>query len=215
MRNYFRFDTNSDSGNWLYDKHLKRQWYPKNINFRYWTFQIAFNILEQTCQNPIIIETGCQKQEEDIGDGLSTSVLGEFVCRNNGKLITVDISEHNINQAKKFTREYSNNIEYVVSDSISFLRNYDGKCDLLYLDSLDYSLDPLMKTERKKAQEHCFNEFLAIRKNLKKGSLLLVDDNGLGGGGKPRILKEYIHNMNEEHWLCLFDYRQALWVKEQ
>jgi hypothetical protein len=202
------------------DEYIQKNWFYQKYfycggNARYWTFQLAMNILLQKYSNPVIIETGCQRQKDDLGAGMSTSIFGEFCSRNNGKLITVDNSEKHLSICKECTSEWSPVIEYVQSDSIEYLQKYSGFISLLYLDSLDYPVgdqagDIFMQQA---AQYHNLNEFLAIEpyiKTLGSKPLILLDDNCLNNGGKPKILKEYLE---QGGWVCLFDYQQSLWIK--
>ena len=47
-------------------------------------------------------------------DGMSTPMFAEYAKFTNGKLHTCDISEENINNAKKFTSNFSNYIEFYI-----------------------------------------------------------------------------------------------------
>ncbi len=201
------------SDNWLF-----KRYYYSGGNSRYFTFQLALNLLAQKVKNPLIIETGCQRQKEDVGAGMSTSIFGEFVTRYGGKVIAVDLIPKHLEVCKQCTLEYSSNIEYVLSDSVAWLKNIrDIEADLLYLDSLDYPLSPdglrsINPAEEKASQEHCLNEFLAAVESGVVGTntIILIDDNQLPGGGKPRLLKNYLC---EAGWICLIDFQQSLWIR--
>ena len=76
------------SDNWFYQKY-----YLEGENKRYYTFQLALNLLKQMKVKPVILETGCQRElnlSTGLGDGLSTSVFGEYCKRNEGTLLTID-----------------------------------------------------------------------------------------------------------------------------
>jgi len=220
--------------NWLYNK-----WYRSGINYRYHTWQVAFNILNQRA-NPsaIILETGCQRAKDDLGSGESSSIFCEYISRYGGKLISVDISPQSIRAAKECTASFQVEKEFHVMDSVAFLKQYKGLCNLVYLDSYDYPYGELLAhfggkqdiTIAKKAlkkltmeevdarfstlirpsQQHCLNELTAIESNLSKGSIVLLDDNQFPGGGKPRLAKEYLLSKG---WICLLDFQQSLWVR--
>src|SRR5574343_374682 len=125
--------TNEPEKNWLYQKY-----YYAGGNSRYWTFQLALNLLSQQVDKAVIIETGCQRMDGDLGAGMSTSIFGEYVVRYGGRLITVDLIPQHLEICKQCTMPYSSAIDYVLADSVDFLSKYEGQVDLLYLDSLDY-----------------------------------------------------------------------------
>lgn len=222
--------------NWFYEK-----FYYSGSNYRYATFNIALNLLNQKHPNPTIVETGCQRQVDDIGGGMSTTLFAAYLYRYGGKLISVDLSPHSCKVAKEVITPYLEkgvDINIVQSDSVKFLAEYNGPCDLLYLDSFDYPYGDLLnkyggQTDIEKAekilwskdpealieefksvitpcQEHCVNEFMAIKDRINDNTILLLDDNLLPGGGKPRLLKEMLPDLG---WTCLLDFQQSLWVK--
>jgi len=104
-------------------------------------------------------------------DGMSTPMFAEYAKFINGTLHTCDISEENINNAKKFTNNLSDYINFYVQDSLIFLREFNYQIDLLYLDSLD-SHDPIA------ASNHQLKEAKMSIKKLHDNSLILLDDKG-------------------------------------
>jgi len=228
--------TDHGSKNWLFEKY-----YFGGQNYRYFTFQLALNLLKQKHPNPAIIETGCQRMKDDLGAGMSTSVFGEFCSKYGGHITSVDISENNLKVCKECTVQYSSFITYVRSDSVSFLSGKRGSVDLLYLDSLDYDYSGLLNiyggaSDINKAvqtvnavsqdellsrhsniilpsQEHCLNELKAAERSgmVKANTILMIDDNQLPGGGKSRLAKDYLASTG---WTCLLDHQQTLWVRE-
>jgi len=200
--------TSEESMSWFYNRY-----FYGGGNQRYYTFQLALNLLNQTTKDPVIIETGCQRQEEDVGAGMSTSIFAEYISRYDGSLITIDNYEPHLRIAMQCCRHWPDiNIDFIQSDSVKFLQSYKGKCDFIYLDSLDYPIgnDAHNKQMQDAAQKHCLNEFLAIEKNLNKKSIVLLDDNTLPGGGKPKLVKDYLQS---KEWLCLIDLQSSLWIK--
>lgn len=199
---------NDYENNWFFKKY-----YAGGGNFRYHTFQIALNILNQWYECPTIIETGCQRELDDLGAGMSTSIFTEYISRYGGKLITVDINLYHLTKAEVFASRWDDaNVQFVRSDSVAFLRDYQDPCHMVYLDSLDYPLDGA-PAEAEAAQRHCLDEFLGIQKQLPPRAIMLADDNNLvhTSGGKPRMLKAYLERKPE--WTCLLDGQQTLWVK--
>lgn len=104
-------------------------------------------------------------------DGMSTPMFAEYAKFVNGKLHTCDISSENINNAKKFTSNYSKYIEFYIEDSLIFLKTFKYGIDLLYLDSLD-GHDPIA------ASNHQLNEAQIALEKLHDKSLILLDDKG-------------------------------------
>jgi len=229
--------SSDDSDSWFYQKY-----FCGGANFRYWTFQLSLNILRQTRENPTFVETGCQRMEEDIGAGMSTSIFGEYCRRYGGQVFTVDLVKAHLNICRECTQQYKDLIHYIESDSVAWLKSIRNlEADLLYLDSYDHphfeilneyggltDMEKAARTVRdlgqkeilrrhghllKPCQEHCLNEFLAAESSgvVKKDTLVLIDDNQLAGGGKSRLLKDYLR---EHEWICLFDLQQSLWVRK-
>jgi hypothetical protein len=228
--------TDKGSKNWLFEKY-----YFGGQNYRYFTFQLALNLLKQRHPNPIIIETGCQRMKDDLGAGMSTSIWGEYCQRYGGHLTSVDISGQNLTVCKECTAQYAGLITYIQSDSIAFLSGKRGAADLLYLDSLDYdyggllniyggaadinaaikAVDAIPQDELLKkhsniilpAQQHCLSELKAAEKSgiIKADTILMIDDNQLPGGGKSRLVKDYLASTG---WTCLLDHQQTLWVRK-
>jgi hypothetical protein len=199
-------------GNWFFDKY-----YYGGGNLRYWTFQLALNLLYQRTSNPVIIETGCQRYKNDLGAGMSTSIFSEYCSHHGGHLYSIDISKHNINECAEITKDYGNVISFVNTNSLEWLRKSElAEADLIYLDSLDYPLSADGKSItsedlKVESQRHCLAEFnmgLASRK-ITDQTIVLADDNQLPGGGKPKLLKEMLYSRG---WLCLFDLQQTLWI---
>lgn len=227
--------TDGASEKWFYKKY-----YASGGNSRYFTFQLALNLLKQLRENPVIVETGCQRMPDDLGAGMSTSIFGEFCQKYGGHLYTVDLIPQNLSICKNCTARWSNRITYIQSDSIAWLDKGSVQADLLYLDSLDYDYGGLLniyggRTDIQKAmkivndlgdaevlkrhsniilpaQEHCLNELrTAIRAGvIKENTILMIDDNQLPGGGKSRLAKEYL---TDAHWICLLDFQQTVWVR--
>ena len=181
--------------------------YQEKLKKRYWTFSISLNLFLQN-HGKVIIETGCIRGKNDWGAGNSTYVLGEF-CKEYGRqLISVDNSPVNIAIAEELTKEFHTNINFEESDSIEFLKNYDGKIDLLYLDSLDCKTEP--NDCNVEAQEHALNELKAAYAKLEKHAIVLIDDNLFKNGGKTRLCKEWLE---KKGWCCAMDYKQTLWFR--
>ena len=155
-------------------KFLNKYNNPKNIRFK--SFEKTFKIcLERN--HKTIVETGTARGKTKFffikrynwKDGMSTPMFGDYAKFVNGILHTCDISEENINNAKKFTSGYSKYIEFYIKDSLEFLREFKYSIDLLYLDSLD-GHDPVA------ASNHQLMEAQIAIEKLHDKSLILLDD---------------------------------------
>ena len=127
-----------------------------------------------------IVETGTTRALGDWGtDGKSTIVLAAFAERYGCKLWTCDVDQAAIAMAREATAQFASRVEYVVSDSVAFLRDFKQPIDFLYLDSMDFDdqhPDP--------SQDHALGEAQAAVHALHVQSIVLVDDCNLLHGGK-------------------------------
>ncbi len=157
-------------------KFLER--YNKKKNIRFSSFQETLKISVKR-NLKTIVETGTARGKTKFfifkgynwKDGMSTLMLAEYAKYINGKLHTCDISAQNIFNAKKFTSNFSNYIKFYIQDSLIFLKEFNSKIDLLYLDSLD-GHDPVA------ASNHQLAEAKISISKLHKNSLILLDDKG-------------------------------------
>ena len=60
---------------------------------------------------------------------MSTPMFAEYAKVVGGKLHTCDISRKNIENAKKFTKKYSEFIKFYIQDSVEFLNNFETILD--------------------------------------------------------------------------------------
>jgi len=146
---------------------------------------IRFNSFEKTLKLSFerglktIVETGTARgktkfffiKKYNWKDGMSTPMFAEYAKFIKGKLHTCDISAENIDNARKFTSNFSNYIEFYIQDSLIFLREFSLPIDLLYLDSLD-GHNPTA------ASNHQLKEAQIAVKKLHDKSLILLDDKG-------------------------------------
>ena len=152
--------------------------YNNKKNIRFFSFKETLNI----CKNRMfknIVETGTSRgkikffffRKYNWKDGMSTIMFAEYAKFFNGKLHTCDISKENIENAKKFTSNFKNFVNYYIDDSVNFLNNFNKTIDLLYLDSFDGH-------DKDKASEHQLKEAKASMDNLSSNALVLLDDKG-------------------------------------
>lgn len=188
--------------------------YQDKSSSRYVTFKIALNLLNQN-NGKLVVETGTIRFADDWGAGMSTQLFADYCQTYGGKVVTVDIREDNISTCRKVTQDLSHVITYVCADSAFYLAEYNGpKIDLLYLDSYDFPVNGKVEDREEgvdKPQAHNLLEFKLAEKHLASNAVLLLDDNNLPFGGKPKLTKEYLRTKPE--WKCLYESQQSAWMR--
>ena len=107
----------------------------------------------------------------DWGAGCFSRVAVEELKDMDVSFHTVDIAQDHINRCKVITSEYSDRILYHVCSSQDFLRSYQGKLDLIYLDTGDMTpIEPTANLQLEEAQIIVEKDLLA------SNGLILVDD---------------------------------------
>lgn len=191
---------------------------PNNpVRDRATSLSMVFEILdEKKNKDFFIVETGCMRADHGqlaLGDdGASTYIFDDFINYYDGEVASVDINPDNVAHAQKMV---SDKTQVYCSDSVEFLWNIPTKrkIDLLYLDSFDFEPeDPIP------SQKHHLKELTAVMKNLRKGSIIMVDDNlntpefewftKIAQGGKAGFVKEFMKDIGAE---LLLDEYQIIW----
>lgn len=145
------------------------------------SFNIMLDHLMSSKTGPVIIETGCMRQEDSYeGDGMSTSIWHKVCQLKDGYFHSFDINPDAVAFAR--SKIYSDGDSFIgninLVDSVAginslFKCNYCTKgIDLLYLDSVDLNLPDLHKSFL-----HNMFEFTSAVPLLKTGALICVDDN--------------------------------------
>lgn len=150
--------------------------YKEKLGIRYTTFHCLFEIAQKE-KLKRVLETGTARGKKKYlfskpnwKDGMSTLLFAEYAKLNNGEFWSCDIDSKNIANAKKFISSVNNHVNFVVSDSIDFLKEFDKTVDIIYLDSLDGSLDG--------SAEHQLEEAKLSIKIINNNGLILLDDKG-------------------------------------
>lgn len=121
-----------------------------------------------------ILETGCMRADHgDISlgdDGASTLIFDLFLKHHAGFLMSLDINKNNIDYAKK---KVSERVQFWLGDSVNTIWHIaEGvNFDLVYLDSFD-----ITKDNPHPSQLHHLLELTAIMKNIKSGTIVMIDD---------------------------------------
>ena len=176
---------------------------PKNIRFN--SFVRSLSIADSR-NLKIFVETGTSRGKKKFyffnkfnwKDGMSTIMFAEFIKHKGGQLYSVDLSKDNINNAIKFTKKFNNYIEFIVSDSVRYLKNIKYKIDFLYLDSLDGH-------NSKIASLHQLSEIQCALDKLHDNSIILLDDKSTKGNlSIDFLLKQKFKIINETKEQVLF-----------
>lgn len=115
----------------------------KPLDGRYNTMKRALELVHKRFLGPLILETGCARQANDWGAGLSTVVFSDFLHQAGmGRLISVDINSRNVSICEGLTAQWAHLRSVVCSDSVAYLEELPASqfIDLLYLDSWDYPI---------------------------------------------------------------------------
>jgi hypothetical protein len=135
--------------------------------------------LDRVCPGAAcIVESGTLRDaspQARNSDGWSTIAWGWYSAQTGGKLYTIDIDPRNLAVCRQMTAPYASAIEYVVADSLQFLRQWDrrqrGAIHLLYLDGPDPEAGPQGESE-----EHHRAAAEAALPSLAPRCLVLLDD---------------------------------------
>lgn len=126
-----------------------------------------------------ILETGTMWEPFERNAGAFTLIMADLIKNfTGGKIYTIDISPESINKSKKNTEGFHDVIEFVQSDSVSYIKNLSDEfvygLDLVYLDSYDFSFP----NPHPSAQHH-LEELNAVYDRLNDDCGIGIDDNFL------------------------------------
>jgi hypothetical protein len=153
------------------------------------------------------VETGTIRNKSDsfrFGDGWATLNWMAWIEFYGGHIWTVDTDPSAVEICKEVTKN-NINITYVIEDSVTFLKNFDRKINLLYLDSYDFCGND---ENIKKCHSHQLQEVIASFDKLDEKALILSDDNfctdfnsfpfGKGKESLPFLLNNGFHIIHYE-----------------
>ena len=191
---------------------INQEWFDKNfyhnLSLRGFTQKIALNLLNQLHTNPLIVETGTVRMENDWGAGMSTLLFGNYVANHGGRVVTVDCNHENMKVCKQVTKPFEQYITYVVEDSLKYLATLEDKIDLLYLDSMDTPIEG----DCSESAQHNLNEFLIAERLLNPMAIIMIDDVGMANEGKGGKTHEYLAARG---YLLITKFQQSVWLKVQ
>lgn len=161
-------------------------------------YRYVLNKLYSLNRPIIILETGTMWNGLENNQGAFTLIFADFIKNyTGGKLITIDISELHMKNCKEYTKNFSDYIEYVISDSVTYLKSLDDdivkNIDFIFFDSYDLNLtDPLP------SEIHHLRELLAVYDRLSETVLLAVDDNLMPNSWIEWIINDMDGNIIEK-----------------
>jgi FkbM family methyltransferase len=201
---------------------------------RYYSFKYCLDYLNKF-KNVIIVElgtsrsyvdgrfVGCNSDDKkywepndmtkwDWSAGCFTRVFADLIG-NQGIINTVDMAKGHIERCKFMNKEF-NNIKYFISSSEEFLKSYNGKIDLLYMDTGDMTpIEPTIDLQLREAK-------IIVERNLiSDNGLILIDDirnpTSLMNGNKSELGKGQlaIPYLLKNGFKIVFDEYQVILVR--
>jgi len=159
-------------------------------------FAAIFEALPRTHGDLLVIETGCMRLPGNwLGDGQSTFIFDALARDGAGLFFSIDITLESIDTAR---RACSSATHLIHNDSVAALhalsRATPTKASLLYLDSYDVDPDNPLPSAI-----HHMLELTAARPLIGSGTIVCVDDYGIGGrGGKGMILDRFFSSIRAQ-----------------
>ena len=141
----------------------------KYRHINYFTFKRLFEEIAKKIKAPVILETGSSAH------GTNSSILFcELAKKYNGLFDTIDINPDTVSRLQNIlSSQYSSDdrLKSHLGDSVDFIKKYQHKANVVYLDS--YDLDP---NAFDKSAEHGLLEFEALLPKLDNQAFILIDD---------------------------------------
>lgn len=183
---------------------------PFKYNFRHRaiTFKKVLDLLNERVAK-VLVETGTSRRglHATKGDGAATFVFGKWAKENGAHMFSVDINSDSVQkcEAELSKSNLDQFVSVTVQDSLIYLKEFQQKIDFLYLDSYDYSRTDVEIQQR--SQEHHLKEFQIVEEKLHTNTIVLIDDCGLPGGGKGKLVIAY---MKSKGWTIVMNEYQVL-----
>jgi hypothetical protein len=171
------------------------QYFRPRLGERAAGFAAIFAALPVPRRGLLVVETGCMRVPRNWdGDGQSTFMFDALARDCGGLVYSIDIALEAIDTARRACSSATN---LLLGDSVAALnalsRVVPGRAGLVYLDS--YDLDPANPAP---SAIHHAMELAAARSLVGSGTIVAVDDYGVGNGGKGQILDAYFATIRAE-----------------
>lgn len=139
------------------------------------SFDLLLRAVSNRFVDPVIVETGTIRVEDDWSAGFSTYLFGLYCMRRGaGNVLSIDNSPEHCKFARNVTRVFDGRVEIVEGCGAERLSQIDRDIDVLYLDSLD--------TDNRQHAEENFRELMSAYRKLGEASIILIDDTPWSGG---------------------------------
>ena len=176
------------------------------------SFSLIFELLDKKEEKDfLVVETGCMRRDHGNlafgDDGASTYIFDDFINYYDGKVLSVDICQDNVNYANELTTDKTT---AYCQDSVDFLWNLPKKqIDFLYLDSYD-----IIRENPHPSQLHHVKEMCAVIDKLGKGSIVCIDDHNAFFTGDGKIAKgTYVKDFMDDIGMTpIHEGYQIVWV---
>jgi hypothetical protein len=195
-----------EESNGLSFKDQFQQFFRQQLGKRADGFGAVFDALLKPCRALLVIETGCMRIPGNWeGDGQSTFMFDALVQDCGGSFFSIDVALESIDTAR---RACSSTTQLIMNDSVAALHALDRltstQASLIYLDSFDFDVANPMPS----AIHHAL-ELISARSLIGPGTIVCVDDYGLGAdGGKGMILNKFFSSVRAE---VLYEGYQKAW----
>ena len=166
---------------------------------RYVGFSEAFRLMDERGAR-VIAETGCDL------DGAQPGLFAAFAKENGGRVYVVDPSKEGLRAAKLSAGSNVSSLECFCEDPVMFLRNFPFQIDLLYLDSVKF-----FHHDPGSAQRYHLEELKAALPHFGPNTIVMIDDCGLSGGGRGKLVIEYLISKG---WKIVSHTYQVILVQE-
>lgn len=176
---------------------------------RYDTFVKAIKLLRNR-KAKVIVETGTSRNGDRNcnGDGCSTLIFASWAKDHDVAFYTVDIDKDALLNAENALGEDATVVNFIHSDSIAFLRDFNQTIDFLYLDSYDFDCEA-----PEASQEHHLREIEAAYPWLSNKSVVMIDDCDLPHSGKGKLVIEFL--LERDWQIIMSDYQVILTRKRK
>ena len=176
------------------------------------SFSLIFELLDNKEEKDfLVVETGCMRRDHGNlafgDDGASTYIFDDFINYYDGKVLSVDICQDNVDYANELTTDKTT---AYCQDSVDFLWNLPKKqIDFLYLDSYD-----IIREDPHPSQLHHVKEMCAVIDKLGKGSIVCIDDHNAFFTGDGKIAKgTYVKDFMDDIGMTpIHEGYQIVWV---
>lgn len=176
--------------------------------------KIITALYNNTKKDNIIVEIGVSRYINNISDGDSTSIWSWFISKYGGSYFGCDISNNSINTCKQILlntiKENDNSINVVLTkdNGLDYLKKFNKKIDLLYLDTIDW-VEGTFESEK-----FHLDLVLASIDKISVGGFVMFDDtfNLENYNGKAGLAIPYLLSL--KNFMCIYKGYQFIFRRD-